>query len=176
MGIESGAIDRLTLSVLTPSFNYSRFIADAIESISAQKSSFIVEQIIQDAVSSDDTAKTVRSIKAKHIVRFFSEPDDGQSDGLNKAIEKSSSSYIGWLNADEFYLEGAFEAVERAIKKHPEAIGFYGDCVFVDENGQFIRLLPGHKMSRFVLEQYGCFISSCTTFLKRELLPNPTSG
>lgn len=38
----------------------------------------------------------------------------------------------------------------------------------MDEEGKIIRLLPGHKFSDFVLRNYGCFISSCTTFSRVE--------
>jgi GT2 family glycosyltransferase len=42
----------------------------------------------------------------------------------------------------------------------------YGDCAFVDADGALLRLVPGHTFDISVLRYYGCFISSCTTFVR----------
>lgn len=157
------------VSVLTPSYNYAQYIGDCISSIAEQQTNCEFEHIVQDGRSTDGTEAVVAKLNAP-TVRWLSEPDSGQSDALNRALSRSSGELIGWLNADEFYLPGAIQAAADMSALHPNAVGFYGDCAFVDADGRFLRLVPAHRMSQFALRQYGCFISSCTTFIRREPL------
>lgn len=157
------------ISVLTPSFNYSRFIEDCLSSVKHQDYPGDVEHIVMDAASEDGTVSILRNWGTS--IRWASEPDKGQSDALNKALAESRNEWIGWLNADEFYLPGAFSALARALDGNPEADVVYGDCVFVDEHGDLIRLVPQHPFSRRLLRQYGPFVASCSSFIRRSVLP-----
>jgi hypothetical protein len=158
----------LALSILTPSFGYGRFIGQAIDSCRSQGVDSY-EHIIQDACSTDETAAVVASMGDAHL-RFFQMPDSGQSDALNMALDRARGEWVGWLNADEYYLPGAFAHVLSAIERNPTADIVFGDCLFVDVEGRPIRLLPSHPYSDFVLENYGCFIQSCATFVRRSAL------
>jgi glycosyltransferase involved in cell wall biosynthesis len=150
-----------SLSILTPSFNYARFLSDAMNSVFAQGLGDEVELVIQDADSWDGTAEIVQeNSAADRRVLFIQEPDLGQSDALNRALRRASGALIGWLNADEFYLPGAFAAVTAAVAAHPTA----------DQDGRLLRIVPAHVFSEFVLRHYGCFISSCATFIRRDAL------
>lgn len=154
------------MSILTPSRNYARFIEDAILSVSKQQTSLNVEHIVVDAESTDSTTQILSRFPE---VDWISESDSGQSEALNKAFSRSSGSWIGWLNSDEFYMPGALDCIEKAMEEHPEVDIFYGDALFVGEDGRFIRFVPQHPFSRRVLRNYGCYISSCTTFIRRDL-------
>jgi hypothetical protein len=158
----------VTLSILTPSWNYQRFLADALHSVSAQGDED-VEHIVADGASTDGTLGLLQQWSDR--VRFVSEPDDGQSDALNKAAAMAKGEWVGWLNADEFYLPGAFEAVRAAIRRTPDADVVYGDFCLVDVRGQLLRLAPQHPFSRRTLRWYGPIIGSCALFLRKAALP-----
>lgn len=155
------------ISILTPSFGYGRFIADAIESVRLQGHES--EHIICDGMSTDGTAQ-VASSHAYRGLKFVAQPDTGQSDALNKAFAISTGTWICWLNADEFYLPGVFDLFERASQENPAADIFFGDVIFVDENGLLMRLLTEHAMSEFVLRYFGCFVPTCSVFIRRSIL------
>ncbi len=158
----------MKISILTPSYNYAQYIGDAIRSVRAQSGD--IQHVIQDGASTDNTRDVVNAL-AHPALTFVSVSDAGQSHALNMALPRATGDLIGWLNADEFYLPGAFAALEAAVRKNPKSTLFIGDCIFVDKDGGVIRLLPAHRYHRFVLEHYGCFISSCATFMKRDALP-----
>src|SRR5919106_662562 len=90
-----------SISVLTPSRGYGRFIADAIES-AKQQVGVTVQHVVQDAGSDDGTLDILWSYG--DAVDWTSEPDSGQSDALNRALGRATGDWIAWLNADEFYL------------------------------------------------------------------------
>jgi len=159
----------MRLSVLTPSYNYGHFLDDAAQSIAAQ--GVPVQWVIQDAGSTDSTPDVAaRTDSDAVVVDYRSEPDAGQSDALNRALQRSNGDWIGWLNADEFYLEGVFEEVARAVSKYPDADVIFGDSVLVDEGGRYLRRRPSHAPSRAVLRWAGCYISSCAVFVRSEAL------
>ena len=118
----------MDVSVLTPSYEYGRFIADGIESVIQQRG-LRLQCIIQDAGSGDETLEVLRSFGDR--VEWASETDLGQSDGLNRALAKATGDWIAWLNADEYYLPDGLRAlVEEGDRSGADVV--YGDCVTVD--------------------------------------------
>jgi glycosyltransferase involved in cell wall biosynthesis len=154
-------------SILTPSYGYGRFIADAIESVRNQATSASVEHVVADGGSTDETCDVLRRYEG---LVWSSGPDDGQSDALNKALAMSTGDTIGWLNADEFYLEGALEAVRHCFVESGADV-VYGDSIFIDVDARLLRAVPQHPLSRGVLRHYGCYIASCAFFVRRDVLP-----
>jgi glycosyltransferase involved in cell wall biosynthesis len=154
------------VSVLTPSYGYGRFIADAIESVLFQEG-VSVQHIVQDALSQDETVDVLSRFEGR--ILWASEPDRGQSDALNTALSKASGRWIAWLNADEFYFPGSLATLVR----HGERTGadiIYGDCVFVDGEGNVERLLPQHRFVARILREYGCFIASNSVLIRRSVM------
>src|ERR687897_245118 len=97
----SPMMEAIDVSVLTPSYGYGRFIADSIESGICQDG-LRLQHIVQDGGSEDETLDVLRSFGDQ--VLWTSEPDQGQSDALNRALAKATGRWVAWLNADEFYL------------------------------------------------------------------------
>jgi len=154
------------VSVLTPSLNYADFIRDALLSVQCQTQPS-VEHVVQDGRSTDGTVEVLRDFGRD--VQWRSEPDEGQSDALNKALSRANQEWIGLLNADEFYLPGGLEVLAEAGEQSGADV-VYGDCVFVDEKGCLLRLLAAHRFDRRMLRSYGCFIDTCATLVRRSAL------
>jgi glycosyltransferase involved in cell wall biosynthesis len=154
------------VSVLTPSYGYGRFIGDAIESV-RQQEGVSIEHIVQDAGSQDETIEILRSHEGR--LRWRSEPDRGQSDALNKALQLARGRWIAWLNADEFYFPGALRTLVAAGETS-QADVVYGDAAYVDVDGRLLRLGPQHGYSRFLLRHYGIYIPSCGALFRRAVL------
>jgi glycosyltransferase involved in cell wall biosynthesis len=157
------------LSVLTPSRNYERFLPDALQSVHAQGDPE-AEHVVADGASTDGTLRILHRWADR--VRFVSEPDAGQSDALNKAAAMAKGEWLGWLNADEFYLPGAFEAVHAALRQAPDADVVYGDCCLVDVDGRLLRLYPRHGYHPRTLRWYGPIMASCAVFVRASALPD----
>lgn len=157
---------RVDVSVLTPSFNYGRFIGDALTSVREQ-GGLAVQHVVQDAESSDDTRRVLRRFQPEPD--WLSEPDRGQSDALNKALSRAEGEWVSWLNADEFYMPGGLKAlVDAADRSGADVV--YGDAVFIDRAGRLLQLVPQHPFHEYLLRWYGCYIASCTTLFRRSAL------
>jgi glycosyltransferase involved in cell wall biosynthesis len=122
------------ISVITPSYNQGRFLGDCIASV-VRQSYPDLEYIIIDGGSTDDSVSIIQHHQDQ-IMFWVSEPDEGQSDAINKGLRKATGDIVAWLNADDYYLPGAFATVAGAYQAHPEASFYFGDGLRVDESGK----------------------------------------
>lgn len=154
------------ISVLTPSYNYARFLPVAVASALSQGAD--AEVLVADGGSADGTVEYLRQTSDPRL-KWVSEPDKGQSDALNKALRMSAGSIIGWLNADDFYLPGAFARIEREFED-PDVQVVFGDTLLVDAEGRFTRLYKLYDVPIKVLEWRGCVYMSTAMFFRRSIL------
>lgn len=170
----------MKISVITPNYNYGKYLKKAIASIQSQVagdgSPFEVEHIVVDGGSSDVTLELLREHEATasgiagYSFRWISEPDKGQTDAINKGLRMATGDIVCWLNADEYYLPGALGKVVAAFGKNPGTDFIYGEPLFVDSDGRASRIKRDHTFSGFVLLWYGCYIASCCSFWRRRII------
>ena len=171
----------MRFSIVTPNYNYGRFLKKALESVFAQaegEGAPEIEHIVIDGGSTDDSVSILKEWEAfargtaaakasKYTFSYVSEPDNGQTDAINKGLRRATGDVVAWLNADEWYLPGRLALVAAAFTKYPKTDFLYGEPLFVDKDGKPIRIRYGHRFSKFVLFRYGCVIASCASFWRR---------
>ena len=173
----------MKFSIVTPNYNYGRFLRKAIQSVFDQTSSpdVSIEHIVIDGGSSDDSVQILKDWAAfvaaqpaakdgRYSFSFVSEPDQGQTDAINKGLRRATGDVVAWLNADEWYLPGKLALVAAAFAKHPKTDFLYGEPLFVDKDGKPIRVRYAHRFSKFVLYGCCCYIASCASFWRRRVL------
>ena len=143
----------LKISIVSPSYNQRKFLEECLRSVKEQ-SYAPLEHIVVDGGSTDGSVELLLEYSAKpgwsHL-RWISERDRGQSDALNKGFRSATGDVIGWLNSDDFYLPGCFEAVARAFQKYSKTDVLYGGCFWTDSNGHPLQLRREIAFSKFVL-------------------------
>jgi glycosyltransferase involved in cell wall biosynthesis len=162
----------MQISIVTPSLNQGRFIAQALESVRAQKCGN-VEHLVYDGGSSDETlgilCARMGSSEWAHL-RFRSEPDAGQSAALNRGFDEARGEIVGWLNADDRYTRGCFMHVQRAFAEDPALDVLYGDIAEIDERGELRRVRREIGFSRFILLYHHVnYIPAPTAFFRRRV-------
>ena len=154
------------ISIVTVSYNQGQFIEDNILSVINQNYSNI-EHIIIDAGSTDGTLEILKKYE-KHL-NWVSEPDKGQSDGLNKGFKKASGDIIGWINSDDRLVSGSLDNVASFFKDNPEEIAVVGNINLITEKGDFVRtvLSEPYEYKNMVNQKRG--VTQPSTFLKKEV-------
>lgn len=122
------------ISIITPSFNQGIYLEECIRSILDQGYPDL-EYFIIDGGSSDDSVQIIQKY-ADRLTGWVSERDRGQSDAINKGLRQASGELVTWLNADDFYLPEALQAVAQAYQQNPQAPFYFGDGLRVDEQGE----------------------------------------
>jgi glycosyltransferase involved in cell wall biosynthesis len=160
-------IAALRISVVVPSFNTGAYLEEALNSAVAQQPP-PYEVIIQDGGSTDGSLDILREFG--DAIDWRSEPDDGQSDALNRALARATGDVVIWLNADDLLVPGAFTAAQAAFERHPEAEFAYGDFDMTRSDGAIIRRYRSSPYNRRRVFTHGCYIFSGAIFYRRELL------
>lgn len=159
------------VSIVTPTYNSGRYIEECIKSVLAQDYSN-VEHVIQDGASSDKTLAILRKYsggKYKHKIRWVSEPDNGQSDGLNRVLKRSKGEVVLVLNADDSLLPDACSWAVEQMVKFPKAAVIYGDQYLVDSKG---KITGTGVTGEFDFERFLCveqYMATQAAFIRRSM-------
>jgi glycosyltransferase involved in cell wall biosynthesis len=154
------------VSVVTPSLDQGRFIERTIRSVLAQDHPR-VEHVVVDGGSRDETLEILRRYPS---VRWISEPDRGQSDALNKGFALARGSIVGWLNADDVYLEGAVRGAVAALAAAPHAAMAYANYLEIDEHDRELARLPVPSFDLESVLESGNPVCQPTAFLRRDVV------
>lgn len=104
-----------------------------------------IEHIIIDGASDDGTLELLEEYKQLGWIKYYSEPDDGIYEAMNKGIRKSDGKYIAFLNSDDFYHDNkGIEDSLIALEKN-NADFSYAPVKMVDKEGKLANLHP-HKI------------------------------
>jgi glycosyltransferase involved in cell wall biosynthesis len=131
------------VSIITPSYNQARFLEETIQSVLSQDYPNL-EYIIVDGGSSDGSVNIINRY-ANRLAWWVSEPDQGQTDALNKGFAHATGEIFAWLNSDDSYLSAAISEAVAFIQAHPRAAMVYGDANLVDEQGKTIGRFPARQ-------------------------------
>ncbi len=167
------------ISIVTVSFNQGDFLEETILSVLNQRYPNL-EYIIIDGGSRDNSVEIIRKY-AHRLAYWVSEPDQGQTYGINKGLEKVTGDIVAFVNSDDVYLPGALKAVADAFIKHPDWNWLVGgwlifgqiddletscwlprppanaaDCLYQ----HFSAAQPGHFWRGQLFKQYGLLDSS----------------
>lgn len=100
------------VSVIMPSYNTGRFIAESIKSVLAQTYTNW-ELLIVDDSSTDDTDSVVAKFNDNRIRYFKNERNSGAAVSRNRALREANGEWIAFLDSDDLWLP---EKLERQLK------------------------------------------------------------
>jgi glycosyltransferase involved in cell wall biosynthesis len=143
--------DRLPrISIVTPSFNQGQYIEETIRSVLLQGYPDL-EYIIIDGGSTDQSVEIIQKYEP-WLSYWVSEPDDGQSDAINKGFGRSTGRILNWLNSDDALEKNALGKIGiAATAARTDAGAFVGMGSFIDTNGQAVRCNFPSEISRETL-------------------------
>jgi len=156
----------LKVSIITPSFNQGQFIEKTILSVKNQDYPSI-EHIVIDGGSTDGTVEILK--KYDHL-KWVSEPDNGQTEAINKGFRFATGDIITYLNSDDLLLPGAVGAVVDAFAKYPEVDFVYGDFKVIDSKGNHLLSRKTVNYDRNILIYGRALIAQPASFFRRRVI------
>lgn len=166
----------LLITVLITTYNYGRFIEEAIDSVMSQDFPLDKVQIlVVDDGSTDDTSERVK--KYGSDVEYLYKPNGGQASALNFGMANARGEVVSLLDADDLFLPGKLARLAEVFEKDPAlgmayhrfeewhvATGERGEYTFVPLSGD-VRTMPDFFL------RYHPMATSCTSYRRTSLAP-----
>ncbi|MGQ0604260.1 MAG: glycosyltransferase family 2 protein [Anaerolineales bacterium] len=135
-------------SIVTPSYNQAAYIGETIESVLSQAGEFEIEYFIMDGGSTDGSVEIIKSY-AERLARgeyplrcvratlvWVSQKDKGQSDAINRGLQRATGEVASYINSDDAFCDEAFARVLQGFAARPEADIIYGDGDVIGAAGE----------------------------------------
>ncbi|MDH5525729.1 MAG: glycosyltransferase [Nitrospirota bacterium] len=155
------------ISVVTPSFNQGQFLDATIRSVLDQDYPNL-EYMVVDGGSTDNSVDVIEKY-ADRLAWWVSEPDNGQTDAINKGLRRSTGDIVAYLNSDDLYEPGAFWRVAEYFEQHPEVDLVYSDLTVIDAEGRRKQVWKSRPFN-VAVQLCRNFIFQPTVFIRRRVL------
>jgi hypothetical protein len=158
----------LKLTVVTPSFQQSRFLPKTMDSVLSQEGS--IDYIVMDGGSEDGSIDVIRE-REDRLKYWQSAPDGGQSAAIRAGFEKmecGEEDIMCYLNSDDTFSPGVVSFVLQKFEENPELDVIYGHRIIIDGLGREVGrwVLPPHDPGILSLVDY---VPQETLFWRRRL-------
>jgi len=158
----------MKISIITAVYNGSRSIAATLKSV-AQQDHEVIEHILVDGASSDDTVATIRSNGAR-VARLISEPDQGVYDAFNKGLRVATGDVVAFLNCGDTYVSSSVVSRMAAEFSDQSVRAAFADVLIVDADDE-TRVIRRYSSKPFTPRRMalGLMPAHPTLFLRREI-------
>ncbi len=155
---------RPLVSIVIPSYNQGKYIRESIDSILAQDYRPL-EVLVIDGASNDETVEVLRGYAGRAELRWWSEPDQGVVDAVNKGLARVAGAIVAIQSSDDAYAPGAIAAAVAAFAD--DVVMVYGDVEYIDAQGKVIDCtsLPPFDLAAYVGKRV--FIPQASAFFTR---------
>ncbi len=128
----------LKVSVIVATYRQEKYIAEALDSILAQKCNFEYEVLVGDDASPDGTGEIVRRYGKEHperIKAIVREKNVGAFKNFKDLYSRAQGEYLAFLEGDDYWLdECKLQKQVDFLDAHSDFVASFGNCIVVDEN------------------------------------------
>ena len=148
-----------SVSVVVPTYNYARFLDEAIESVLTQSYQDF-ELIIVDDNSQDDTDEVVQKYLSNPKVSYYkNEANLGVAGNFSQCLKYVNGKLIKYLNSDDKFHPLLLEKFVAVMDQYPNvSLVISNQEIFGDQTGifdlPFTGLQPGKKIMEEILKSY----------------------
>jgi glycosyltransferase involved in cell wall biosynthesis len=132
----------MKVSVLIITYNHGPFIAQAIESVLMQRTSFDYEVVIGEDCSTDGTREIVRSYAEAHPDRIrplLRERNVGGPANCRATMAACRGEYIAVLEGDDYWTsDRKLENQVALLERRPDSAGCFAKSIVIDDAGNVV--------------------------------------
>jgi len=156
------------VTVITPTYNCGRFIAETVESILSQ-SYRNIEYLVLDDGSADNTQQVLSGFRDARLTLLL-HPNMGEQATLNKGLRMMRGDYFMFVNADDPLLPGCIETLLRFMECCPHLLCAYPDWQVMDEDRHVRHQVTTRYYDYCWMVRHHTFIPSVGTMFRRSVI------
>lgn len=136
------AKDTVILSIVVPTYNHERYIAQALDGILMQKTTFSYEVLVGEDASLDGTRSVLQEYEKKYPGRFTMIYRDVNAGGFGNnnggdLIARARGKYLAYLEGDDFWIdEEKLELQLSFLEEHTDYLAVGCNTIVVDEHSE----------------------------------------
>src|SRR5262245_59872905 len=129
------------VSVIIPTFNRSRWLPEAVDSVLRQIFADF-ELVVVDDGSTDDTADVIAAMTDRRI-RYLRRPHRGISSALNAGIREARGRFVARLDSDDLWTPDLLATLVPILEQEPAVAAAYGKGQAIDRDGRVLASVHG---------------------------------
>lgn len=127
------------LSIVVLTYNHENYIQMALDGILKQQTDFLVEVLITDDCSTDQTAEILREYQRRFPGVFtveYAKENQGPTKNLYNMLMRSQGKYIALLETDDYWTDPLkLQKQVDLLESHEEFIACTHKCVYINKDG-----------------------------------------
>lgn len=151
------------VSIIMPTYNCGRFIAESIKSVLAQTYTNW-ELLIVDDCSTDNTNEVVLAYHDERIHYFCNEKNCGAAITRNRALQGAKGKYIAFLDSDDLWEPTKLEKQIAFMEKNGYAFTYH-EYNEIDEESKSIGVHVGGKKHVNRFDMFSCCWPGCLSVM-----------
>lgn len=164
----------MMLSVVMTTYNHERYIAQAIESVLRQQTSFAVEIVIGEDCSTDRTLNIAEDYQSQYpeAIRIIrSEHNVGWRANYRRTIAAARGKYVALLDGDDYFTHRKkLQMQVELLEANPDVGMCYTRSERIDETGATTIYPEGECATTFEAMLRRNPAENCTVVARRELV------
>lgn len=167
------------VTVIITTYNHENFIQRALDSVFMQQANFDFEVIVLEDCSTDGTRQILGTYQNHHPGKLrlaLAEVNKCDNAALMEAIQTSSSSYIAFLDGDDYWTSPhKLQQQADYLDQHSDCPICFHNVTAMDEAGtrEMYLMNPPDQAELCTLDHLieGCFMCYCSVMLRRTAVP-----
>ncbi len=159
------------ITVITPSFNQGKFLRRTIHSVLDQGYENL-QYIVVDGGSTDESVRIIREYEGR-LDHWISEPDQGQSDAINKGLSRADGDLVTWINSDDLLMPGSLKTVAAIWARNRDIALISGSCVRIGPDNEYLFLHVVPKQYPWFARRGLVYIDQPGAFWRRDIFQEP---
>lgn len=132
------------VSIIMPSYNTERFIADSIQSVLNQTYQNW-ELIIVDDCSTDNTDSVVATISDNRVKYLKNEKNSGAAVSRNRALREAKGKWIAFLDSDDLWMPNKLEKQIKFMEENAYHFSYTNYEEIDEDSNPLGKLITGPK-------------------------------
>jgi glycosyltransferase involved in cell wall biosynthesis len=158
----------MRVSVIIPTYNYARYLDQAVRSVLAQTYP-AAEILVVDDGSKDNTREVAESFGNQ--IRYIYQENAGPSAARNHGIREATGEWVAFLDSDDWWVPEKLELQAAEVRRDPEVAFVYCAVWGVTPDGEKQLWKPENPDRLWPRLRYvNCISGGSGTFIRRDAL------